>query len=181
LEKPWVNPEDTHKLRRKVLSNFFGEPVGILFEGEDELSALGLQILKARVCLPGGYRATRSFRVPKIGEFFLSVKALNEDRVVVYKATGPCSSPELILDANFAFDLNKCYGADEGKALYKGRKVEVLQRRFDDQGMVPIMDRETFRLVDASQLRNLRKGRTGKKKLTLKNRLLWKPNEKGTL
>jgi len=155
-------------------SNLLGLSVESVFEesktatGDLELSGWALEELAKVITLPDGYDLTTTIRTPAINEFFLDLEALvEEERVVVYKATGTVTNANLILHpvsvnatASTAletveqFDFFLCM-LQGGIAKHMDKIVRLLLPAVDKGGKVVVVHNGKFKLVALASLRHV--------------------------
>ena len=161
-------------MNRDELARGFAELLGLsiesVFEYEDTdyivLSSWALQELGSVITLPEGYELTPEIRVPNPEEFFLDLQALvDEERVVVYKATGKVTNANLILEPigselseltteKDGFDFFLCM-LQGGLAMYNEKIVRLLMPAVDKDGKVVVVDKGKFNLVTLKNLRHV--------------------------
>jgi len=130
------------------------------------LSDWALHELDNLVNLPDGYVMTGTIRTPNPGDFFLDVSALvEEERVVVYRATGDVKAQHIILKSisdspvlkpptgmpQGEFDFFLCM-LQGGAAMYRGKMVRLLVPAVDSDHNVIVVSNGKFCVVPVSKL-----------------------------
>jgi hypothetical protein len=152
------------------LADLLGLPTDAILEYEGDvitLSYMAFSEMNTLLSLPQGFVMTNEIRVPDKGEYFLDLASLvDEDRVIIYLATGAVHSANLVLTneehsvkqfpgrPKADFDLFKCI-LTGGQAIYKGDTISIVIPMIDKADCVVVASSDGhFKVVAVSELQN---------------------------
>lgn len=91
------------------LCKIFDSSESMLFDSNESLSEYAILRIKSYLSLPKQenhcYHFTKYFRPPQIGEYFLSVNKLLEERVIIYMTKGLIPEYQIILKISKSLTL----------------------------------------------------------------------------